>query len=35
MSGRAVIATPRELDLLTADDLLARVRRVDARGRAR
>jgi anti-anti-sigma factor len=29
VSGRAVIATPRELDVLTADDLLARVRRVD------
>ncbi len=28
MSGRAVIATPRELDVLTAAELVARVRRV-------
>jgi anti-anti-sigma factor len=29
VSGRTVIETPRELDVLTADDLLARVRRVE------
>jgi len=34
VSGRATITTPRELDVLTSNDLLARVRQLDAGARA-